>query len=282
MESQFEKFHEIKNIMLHHGKDLVLAAIVLVAGLIVIKWAHRLLTQSMDRLSLDSPIYATVRNILCVIMYSSVIIAASVQAGLPAGPVIQFLTIISLVVIGIIVVFRPFIPTLPFKVGNTVKAGDLLGKIEATTVLNTRMRTFDGKTVFIPNRKILDDIVINYHFTPSRRLKIDVSIGYKEDLMKAKQILEAIMIEDPRVLTKPRPVVYVLELADSSVKLGGRAWVDNLKYWQTKCELQEKTKLRFDHEGIVFAYPQLDIHQDPEIGAAAPVIEDELTAQPEM
>ena len=39
---------------------------------------------------------------------------------------------------------------------------DLLGKVEGTTFLNTRMRTLDGLTVFIPNRQIFNDIVINY------------------------------------------------------------------------------------------------------------------------
>jgi small conductance mechanosensitive channel len=170
-----------------------------------------------------------------------------------------FVTII-LAAVGLIVLFRPYIPTLPFKVGNTIKTGDLFGKVEATTFLNTRLRTLEGLTIFVPNRKILDDYLINYHFTPTRRVKVNVGIAYDQDILKAKQIMEAIMIADPRVKTKPRPVVYVLELADSCVTLGGRCWVDNLKYWVTKCELTEKVKLRFDQEGIIIAFPQRDVH----------------------
>jgi small conductance mechanosensitive channel len=69
------------------------------------------------------------------------------------------------------------------------------------------------------------------------------------------------MIEDPRVLLKPaRPTVYVLSMADHCIKLGGRCWVNNSKYWTTRCELIEKTKLRFDQEGIMIAFPQLDVH----------------------
>ena len=144
--------------------------------------------------------------------------------------------------------------------GNTVEAGGLLGKVEATTFLNTRLRTFDGKTLYIPNRRILDDIVVNYHFTPNRRVYLDVGIRYDQDLLKAKRVLEMLMIQDPRVLATPRPVVYVTELAGSSVDLSGRCWVKNLEYWKTRCDLIEKIKLRFDHEGIVIAYPQLDVH----------------------
>ena len=149
---------------------------------------------------------------------------------------------------------------MPFKVGNTIKAADLMGKVEAITFLNTRLRTFDGKTFFVPNRKILDDIVINYHYTHTRRIKIDVGIRYEQDLLQAKRVLESVMIEDARVKAKPGPAVYVLELASSNVELGGRCWVNNEDYWGTRCDLLEKTKTRFDQEGIQFAYPQLELH----------------------
>ena len=113
-----------------------------------------------------------------------------------------------------------------------------------------------------PNSKILNDYVINFHFTPNRRFELDIGIGYDQDLLKAKRILETIMIEDPRVLPTPRPVVYVLNLADSCVELSARGWADNLKAWKTKCELLEKAKLRLDQEGIRIAFPQRDVHLD--------------------
>jgi small conductance mechanosensitive channel len=193
-------------------------------------------------------------------MLVAVVLVSAVQAGLQVRPIVRLFVLFSLITVGVIVVFRPFLPSLPFKVGNTVKIGDLLGKIEATTFLNTRLRTFDGKTFFVPNRQILNDIVINYHFSENRRIKINVGVRYDQDLMKAKQVLESIMIEDPRVIAKPAPVVYVLNLTNNCVELGGRCWVDNMKYWVTKCDLLEKTKYRFDNEGIAIAFPQLDVN----------------------
>jgi small conductance mechanosensitive channel len=171
--------------------------------------------------------------------------------------------VVFLCVIGLIIFFRPYIPSLPFKVGQTVKIKDLLGKVEATTFLNTRIRTFDGKVFFVPNKTILNDVVINYWYTPSRRMKIDIPIRYDQDLMKAKQLLESLMIEDPRVLIKPRPSVWVLDLSGGCVLIGGRCWADNLKYWQTRVDLIEKVKLRFDQEGIRISYPHIGVHHYP-------------------
>jgi small-conductance mechanosensitive channel len=81
-------------------------------------------------------------------------------------------------------------------------------------------------------------------------------------------VFEAIMIEDTKILAKPAPKVYVLDLTPDGVLVSAPGWVDNSVYWVTKCELTEKTKFRFDLENILFAYPQLEIHyagsRDPE------------------
>jgi small conductance mechanosensitive channel len=201
-------------------------------------------------------------NLLYIIIVVIVIMGAAVEFGAKPVNLLRLLTIILLSVTGIVIFLRPLIPTLPFKVGNTVKAGNLLGKVEAISFLNTRLRTFDGKTFFVPNRQILDDIVINYHFTQTRRVKIDVSIRYDQDLLKAKRALEAVMTADPRVKTRPGPMVYVMNLASSCVELGGRCWVSNKDFWVARCDLLEKTKLRFDQEGIRFAFPQLSVHME--------------------
>jgi small conductance mechanosensitive channel len=233
---------------------------ILIAGLFLTKWAIKALKKILAKFFNNDATISIIANSVGVLMLGVVIVASAMEIGAKPGPLIALIMIVVLAVIGVIVVFRPLIPTLPFKVGNTVKTGDLLGVVEATTILNTRLRTFDGKTFFVPNRQILDGIVINYHFTQTRRVKLDVTIRYDQDLLKAKQVLEAVMIEDARILTAPSPQVYVLDLGLNGVTLGGRYWVNNAKYWVTKCELQEKTKLRFDAESIQFAYPQMNVY----------------------
>jgi len=260
MDNQVDRLKELGKLMQEHGLEMIMALVILIAGLFLTKWTIKTLKTLLAKLTKNDASISIVSNSIGIFMLGIVIVASAMEIGAKPGPLIALIMIIVLIAIGVIVIFRPLIPTLPFKVGNTVKTGDLLGKVEATTILNTRLRTFDGKTFFVPNRQILDGIVINYHFTKTRRVKVDVTIGYDQNLIKAKQVLEAVMTGDARILTKPSPQVYVLELGTRGVKLGGRCWVDNLKYWVTKCELQEKTKLRFDAEGIAFAYPQMDIN----------------------
>jgi len=260
MDDQMSRFQELGRLMQDHGMEMISALIILIVGLFLTKWAMKGLKNLLAKVTKNDTMASIVGNSVGVFMLGVVITAAAMEVGAKPGPLVALMMIIILAAIGIIVIFRPLIPTLPFKVGNVVKTGDLLGKVEATTVLNTRLRTFDGKTFFVPNRQILDDIVINYHYTKTRRVKIDVTIRYDQDLIRAKRALEALMIEDARILPKPNPQVYVLELGSNGIRLGGRCWVNNAKFWVTKCDMLEKTKLRFDSEGIRFAYSQLDVN----------------------
>ena len=260
MGSEFEKLQRVSDIMSQHGPELAIALIFLIGGLFLSKYLAKYLRIGLGRITTNLDLISIVSNIVYILFLFVVIMVATTQAGFKPQLVFRFLMVVGLAAIGLLVLFRPYIPSLPFKVGNTVKAGDILGKVEATTFLNTRMKTFDGLTVFIPNRQILNDIVINYHFTGTRKVKVDVGIGYDQDILKAKRIMEELMVTDPRVKKTPRPVVFTMGLEDSWVKLGARCWVDNPKYWLTRCDLIEKVKYRFDEENIRIAFPQLDIH----------------------
>ncbi len=268
MDENVSRLKVLGETMTDHGTSIVFALVMLIFGLLIARWIHNTLSKKMKQLYPESKAAPVACNSLYIILVALTIMGTAVEMGASPVNMVRLTAIIALVIIGIMVFLRPLLPTLPFKVGNYVKAGALLGKVEGITFLNTQMRTFDGKTFFVPNRQILNEIVINYHFTKTRRVKVDVMIRYDQDIIKAKQTLETIMIQDPRVKEKPSPVVYVMNLGDRGVHLGGRCWVGNKDFWFTRCDLLEKTKLGFDIEGIRFAFPQLDLHiegNDPSI-----------------
>ena len=254
------KIERLGDLLTNYGWDLIWGLAALVAGLLAARLFVRLLRKGLSHLQMRPAWRATVVSVVSVLLYAMVLTMAAGLIGFKSDNIFKLLIALTLAAIAVILIFRPYLPSLPFKVGNTVKSGQLFGKIEAITFMNTRMRTFDGKTVWIPNTKIFKDYLINYHYTPTRKIHLDVRIRYDQDLLLAKQTLEAIMIEDARVLVSPRPVVYVTHLLADCVAIGGRCWVDNLKYWRARCDLLEKIKLGFDREGIAFALPQRDVY----------------------
>jgi len=250
----------MENIMTEYGQELIISLIVLIVGLLIVRWVMKPIRTGLNRIIPSATTASTIANIIGVFLLTAVLISAASEAGFEVVPIFRLIMAVLLTVVGVMIFFRPYIPTLPFEVGQTIKAAGLMGKVEAISFVNTRIRTFDGKVFFVPNKTILNDIVINYHFTPTRRMKIDIPIRYDQDIIRAKQLLEAVMIEDPRVKKSPRPVVWVLDVSNGCIKLGGRCWADNLKYWATRVDLIEKAKIRFDNEGISISYPHLGVH----------------------
>jgi small conductance mechanosensitive channel len=254
---RLERLSEVISV---HGAEAAFTLAILIVGLLSARLIDKGVRKWLGRLLPNAKFVKVFCNFLYLGMVAIVVSAAAVEFGAHPVNVFRFLTILTLVALGLLIFFRPFLPSMPFKVGNTIKTGDLLGIVEGITFINTRLRTFDGKTIFVPNRKIINDVIINYHFSPTRRIKIDVGICYDQDLHKAKQVFESVMVEDPRVKEKPAPAVYVLGLIIGSVQLGGRCWVDNKDFWVARCDMIEKTKHRFDDEGIRFAFPQMGLH----------------------
>ncbi|MEL0083287.1 MAG: mechanosensitive ion channel family protein, partial [Gammaproteobacteria bacterium] len=104
--------------------------------------------------------------------------------------------------------------------------------------------------------------ITNYSANDTRRIDMVFGIGYGDDLLKAKQIIEQILSEDSRILAEPAPGVALGELADSSVNINVRPWVNGGDYWPVRADLLEQVKLAFDAQGISIPYPQMDVHLD--------------------
>jgi len=87
-----------------------------------------------------------------------------------------------------------------------------------------------------------------------------VGISYNADIQKARDILEDILTEDPDTREDEEMVVFVDELAESSVIMGFRVWVDTDRYWAARWRLNQRIKEDFDYYGIEIPYNQLDVH----------------------
>lgn len=273
-----EDYERLKELMELYGRDLIQGMIILVIGVVLLQWFIRRFRMYLDKTKGNQWPVKRISAIVYISLLFFVLNLCLIQIGLELKTISLFLAIISLFVIVLVIVFRPYFPTLPFHVGNTVLIDGLFGKVISINMYHTHLKTFDGKMVFIPNSKIMKNVITNYHETPGRRIKINVSIPYTEDLIKAKQILEAVMIADPRVLVTQRPQVWALDIEGGRVKLGARCWTDNENYWLTKCDLIEMIKLRFDHESIRMALPMQQVFLNPQIGDDSDPVSGEFDA----
>src|SRR5690606_6184910 len=149
----------------------------------------------------------------------------------------------------------------PFKVGDWIEAQGVAGTVKKIDIFTTTLNTFGNQLAIVPNGKLSNENIINYHGENTRREDIKVGISYGSDIKKAKQVLLDIALEYEKIIKAPAPEVYVNALADSSVSLTLRYWAKNENFWNVHFYLIEEIKLRFDAGGIEIPYPQLDIHK---------------------
>jgi len=86
------------------------------------------------------------------------------------------------------------------------------------------------------------------------------SIGYSDDIRKAKSIIEEVLNAEEHILDDPAPTVMLMELGASSVDIAVRPWVKSADYWNVRAFLLEEIKTRFDASGISIPFPQQDVH----------------------
>ena len=146
----------------------------------------------------------------------------------------------------------------PFHIGDQIKINEYEGTVEDINVRATKLKTYDGERVVIPNSDLYMDAVLVRTAFPHRRTKITIGIGYGEDIEKARRVMMNVLKSTEGVLDEPSPAVDVVELADSSVNMKVLFWTKSVQtnVRQTSNLVVSGIKKALDREGIEIPFPQ--------------------------
>lgn len=153
----------------------------------------------------------------------------------------------------------------PFKAGDYIEALGYSGKVAEVNIVSTKLRTFDNRTIILPNGSLSNGNINNYFEHSVNRLEWLVSVEYATDNEKAKEVMMGILKSDPRILDSSTdgaadPFVALNALKDSSVEYTMKAWVKVEDYWDVKYSINETIFTELPKNGIYFPFPQLDVH----------------------
>lgn len=250
------------------------ALLVFIIGRFVAKVMTGLLRKVLNKRNVD----ATLTGFLCSLTYglllTVVIISAIGRLGVNTTSFVAILGAATLALgfalqgtLGnfasgvMLILFRPF------KTGDFVETAGGTGIVEEIGIFATKMRTGDNKEIIIPNGAITGSTITNVSAKPTRRVDMVFGIGYGDDIKQAKEVLEGLLAADERILKDPAWTIGVSELADSSVNIVCRPWVNSGDYWGVHFDMHERVKIAFDENGISIPFPQQDVHMH-EVGAA--------------
>ena len=161
-----------------------------------------------------------------------------------------------------------------FKKKDHVEINGVAGKVESVGLLTTTLRTIDNKMVTIPNNSCLSNI-------PTRRIDLQVSIAYEDEVAEAKRLLVKLFDSSSLVIDNTDVVVGVESFGEYGVNLLARVWVATDNVLVAQMELLEQIKAIFDESKITIPYPRVDISGFAEYSLALARGQSEAARAPE-
>jgi len=252
---------------LAYGLNFVKALLIFFIGKLLVKLLSKLVAKSMERAGTDPMLAKFITNIAYALMLAFVVIAAISQLGVQTASLVAILgaagLAVGLALQGSLANFAAGVMTIifrPYNVGDVVEISGHIGAVEEVEIFTTTLRLPDKTKIIIPNGQALDGPITNFTEAGTRRMDLSVGISYDADIEQARQVILAAISASNYVLESPKPVIGVVELADNSVNLTVRPWVNSGDYAAASLELLEEIKLALDAAGIGIPYPQRDVH----------------------
>lgn len=206
-------------------------------AIIVVGWLLSRFVRSGLRAVLrrrETPSFAVVMSKLAGWTFFALVVLAAVAVTFPSVKPVDVLAglgffslavgfafqdILENTLAGVLLLFRQ-----PFRAGDQIEAMGETGTVEAITIRETRMRTFDGQLVLIPNRDVYKTVIrVQTHYE-QRRMTFVAGIAYENDAEDAIAAILRSLADVAGVAPDPAPEVLVAELGPSTVNLEVRFW----------------------------------------------------------
>lgn len=257
----------LMDVVINYGPALLKAIAVLVLGLWIVKIITGVIKKILTKSAVDPSLQGFLRSLVSITLKIMVYITALGMLGVEMTSFIAILgaagLAVGLALSGTLQNFAGGVMILlfkPYKVGDFIDAQGHTGVVKEIQIFVTILTTPDNKTVIIPNGPLATGSLTNFSTQATRRVDWTFGIAYGDDVDKAYEVLRRLISEDERILSDPEPFMAVSALADSSVNIVVRVWVNAPDYWAVHFRLNEQVYKTFDKEGLSIPFPQRDVH----------------------
>lgn len=258
----------VKFFTLDKLQQLILAVVIAVVGLILLRFLSALIKR-MTRKYLSQQYSMLVRKaiqytgavIVLFIILSvlgvkiNALLGAAGIVGIAVGFAAQ--TSMSNLISGLFLISEK-----PFQIGDVIKVGDKSGVILSIDLLSVKIQTFDNQYIRIPNSLLLNTELTNVTRFPIRRLDIKLTVSYRTDVTRLREVLLAIAGTNTFCLDEPEPLIVFADFKESGLEFLFGVWFHRSDYLGLKNSIMQQIKERFETEGIRFAFPHRSLDTD--------------------
>jgi len=247
----------------------LIAALFVLATFAVI---YRLTRGALEGLLRRADLHATlvrmlVYNVYRIALTVLALVMAADQVGINVGAALAGIGVVGLAIgfaaqdsiANIISGFLIFLDK-PFEVGDWVSVAEQYGQVNDITMRSTRIRTRQNTYVVIPNKTIIDVVLVNHSKHGSTRVDVPIGVAYKENIARVREVLLGVIYSVEGVLKTPSADLVVTDLGASSVNLKIRVWIGDAGMEQpVYFGVVEACKLALDEAHIQIPFPHMQL-----------------------
>lgn len=248
-------------------EKLLYGLLLAVVCLVVVRLVLTLVRRLTARTSLDERIKKYILSGTKTLLYilTALIVAASL--GIDVTSLIALVSVFGLAVSlavqdvlsnvagGLVLLFSK-----PFTLGDYVETVDGEGTVAEISLTHTKLDTFGGQRVMLPNSKLVAGKIVNYTSRGVRRVDHEISASYDDSAQAVRSACLKAVARTPGVLEDPPPAVVVTGYGESSISYHVRCWARTEDFWDVNNTSLEEIRRAFEEDGVTMTYNHLNVH----------------------
>lgn len=244
------------------------ALLIFAVGWVVSKWAAALVARSLKRSKVDQAVARFLGSLAQYVVLAAAIVAALGTVGVQTTSLVAILGAMGLAIgfalQGTLGHFASGVMLLlfrPFTIDDVVTIGGHTGKVTEIGLFATTLVAFDNLRITIPNGTITSGTITNMTVMGTRRIEIEIGIGYDEDPEAATEVILAAAREVEGALDDPEPAVIVAGFGASSVNLKAWVWAKTADFGPVANRSKIAIFKALGRAGIEIPFDQLVVHK---------------------
>lgn len=250
--------------VVQYGFQIVGALFIMAGGIFLGKWVGNLLMKSLMRREMEPPVRTLIVRAARLFIFGLTLVIALDKFGVPVTSLIAGIGVAGVGVglamqgvLGNLVAGLFIILVKPFRVGEYVDLLGEEGEVVTIELFSTVLSHPDRSRVVIPNRKIVGEVLHNYG--TMRQVELKFSVAYGSNISQTTALIREAVVNHPRVIKDPSPVIGITEFGDSGINIWVGPWVAVKDYVAARAELNQLIYERLAGAKITIPFPQREI-----------------------
>jgi len=228
------------------GPRFIIGILVLIAGLWLIRvfanWSHNRMHKKEVNPTVKPFLVSLIKVVLRILLILGVMQIMGIQLTLFAALVGAFGVAAGLALSGTLQNFASGVLILllkPFVVGDNIITQGQEGTVTSIQIFYTIVKTFDNRTLIVPNGQLSNNTIINMSREGTRRMDINYKFANGIDIKQVRSVINSTIDKAENVLATPARRIGISLLEPDGYTIAISVWVNAHGFEDAKQVLQE-------------------------------------------